>query len=79
MSDHGADAPGEPTPTGEGQAPRLELDGFSGPLDRLLALARDHRIDLARLSLAGLVSQMAEALERAVPLSLKADWLVMAA
>lgn len=79
MSDHGADAPGEPTPTGEGQAPRLELDGFSGPLDRLLALARDHRIDLARLSLAALVSQMAEALERAVPLSLKADWLVMAA
>ena len=54
------------------------MDGFSGPFDRLLALARDHRIDLARLSLAALVGQMA-ALERAVPLGQKADWLVMAA
>ena len=79
MDSHGADASGEQMPTGEGQAPRLELDGFSGPLDRLLALARDHRIDLARLSLAALVGQMAAALERAVPLGQKADWLVMAA
>ena len=79
MDSHGAAAPDELTQTGEGQAPRLELDGFSGPLDRLLALARDHRIDLARLSLAALVSQLAAALEQAVPLGLKADWLVMAA
>lgn len=79
MSGHGADAPDEPMPAGEGQAPRLELDGFSGPLDQLLALARDHRIDLARLSLAALVGQLAAALEQAVPLGQKADWLVMAA
>jgi segregation and condensation protein A len=79
MDSHGADASSEETSTGEGQAPRLELDGFSGSLDRLLALARDHRIDLARLSLAALVSQMAAALERAAPLGQKADWLVMAA
>jgi len=79
MDGHNADARDELTPTGEGPAPRLELDGFSGPLDRLLALARDHQVDLARLSLPALVGQLAAALERAVPLSQKADWVVMAA
>lgn len=79
MDSHGAAAPDELTQTGESQAPRLELDGVSGPLDRLLALTQDHRIDLARLSLAALVGQIAAALERAVPLGQRADWLVMAA
>lgn len=74
-----ADACEELTPAGEVQAPRLELDGFSGNLDRLLALARDHKVDLARLSLPALVDQMAAALEWDVPLSHKADWVVMAA
>ena len=79
MDGHGAGAPQELTPAGEGQAPRLELDGYSGPLDRLLALARDHRVDLARLSLPALVEQLAAALEQAVPLGQKAGWVVMAA
>ena len=57
--------------------PVLELDGFAGPLDRLLALARAHRVDLARLSLPRLVDQLVAALGRAAPLERRADWLVM--
>ena len=79
MDGHGVNTGDELTLAGEGQAPRLELDGFSGPLDHLLALARDHKIDLARLSLPALVEQMVAALERAVPLGQKADWVVMTA
>ena len=67
------------TQAGEGLTPQLELDGFSGPLDRLLALARDHAIDLSRLSLPAFADQLVAALEREVPLGQKADWLVMAA
>ena len=79
MDGHGADVPDELTPVGEGQAPRLELNGYSGPLDHLPALARDHKIDLARLSLPALVDQLAAALEQAVPLGQKAGWVVMTA
>lgn len=67
------------TQAGEGYTPQLELDGFTGPLDRLLALARDHAIDLSRLSLPAFADQLAAALERDVPLGQKADWVVMAA
>jgi chromatin segregation and condensation protein Rec8/ScpA/Scc1 (kleisin family) len=62
--------------------PRLSLDGFSGPLERLLILARAHQIDLARLSLAALIDQLATALRlapSAIPLGEKGDWVVMAA
>jgi hypothetical protein len=48
-----AAGPGE----GEGEVPVLALDGFHGPLDRLLTLARAHQIDLARLPLGTLVDQ----------------------
>ena len=60
----------------------LDLDGFSGPLDRLLALARAHEIDLTRLSLCALVDQLAAALHHAppaTPLGQKGDWVVMTA
>lgn len=63
-------------------APVLALDGYTGPLPRLLALARAHQVDLARLSLPDLVDQLAAAVDRAgpsVPLGQRADWLVMAA
>jgi segregation and condensation protein A len=66
---------------GEG-TPVLDLDGFSGPLDRLLALARAHEIDLTRLSLGALVDQLAAALDHAppaTPLGQKGDWVVMTA
>lgn len=68
---------------GEGEGtPHLDLEGFIGPLDHLLTLARAHEIDLARLSLVALVDQLAAALQHA-PLSTllgqKADWVVMTA
>jgi segregation and condensation protein A len=66
---------------GEG-TPLLDLDGFSGPLDHLLALARAHEIDLTRLPLVALVDQLAAALKQAppaTPLGQKGDWVVMTA
>jgi segregation and condensation protein A len=64
------------------EIPLLALDGFSGPLERLLTLARAQQVDLARLSLTALVEQLAAALRQApatMPLGQKADWVVMAA
>jgi segregation and condensation protein A len=70
----------EPVTGGAGEGPHLELDGFSGPLALLLGLAREHAIDLARLSLADCVGQLAQVLERTgPPLAARANWLVMAA
>jgi segregation and condensation protein A len=59
----------------------VELDGFEGPLDLLLDLARAQKIDLARMSILSLVEQYLEIFEGAghVRLELAADWLVMAA
>lgn len=66
-----------------GQAPRLvlHLDGFEGPLDLLLELARAQKVDLARISILALVEQYLAIIEEAarVRLELAADWLVMAA
>jgi segregation and condensation protein A len=59
----------------------LRLDGFEGPLDLLLELARAQKLDLARISILALVEQYLAVIEgaRAVRLELAADWLVMAA
>ncbi len=70
-----------------GAAPVLAIDGFEGPLDWLLELARARRIDLARLSIAALVDAFAAALTAALAdadpsattLARWSDWLVMAA
>lgn len=64
-----------------GPALQLRLDGFEGPLDLLLELARAQKVDLARISLVALVDQYIAVVEeaRAVRLELAADWLVMAA
>jgi segregation and condensation protein A len=67
---------------GEGSSPWLDLAGFHGRLERLLALARSHRIDLARIALPALVDQLIAALRDAggrTPLGLQAEWVVMAA
>jgi len=64
------------------ETPYLTLDGFSGPLDQLLALARAHEIDLTHLPLVALVDQLAAALHEAppaTPLGQKGDWVVMTA
>jgi segregation and condensation protein A len=59
----------------------LRLDGFEGPLDLLLELARAQKLDLARISILSLVDQYLAVIEgaRRVRLELAADWLVMAA
>ena len=59
----------------------LVLDGFEGPLDMLLALGREQKVDLTKISILQLADQylafVAEA--RRVRLELAADYLVMAA
>lgn len=59
----------------------IELDGWEGPLDLLLALARTQKVDLRQISILQLVEQylafVTEA--RALKLELAADYLVMAA
>jgi len=59
----------------------LRLDGFEGPLDLLLELARAQKLDLARISILALVEQYLAVIEgaRKIRLELAADWLVMAA
>jgi segregation and condensation protein A len=59
----------------------LALDGWEGPLDLLLSLARAQKVDLAQISILQLVEQyltyLADA--RALKLEIAADYLVMAA
>ena len=59
----------------------VNIAGFEGPLDLLLALARTHKLDLAKISIGALVDQyLAFILEaRRLRLELAADYLVMAA
>jgi segregation and condensation protein A len=59
----------------------LSLDGFEGPLDMLLELARRQRVDLARISVPVLVDQYLLAVSGAerADLNQRADWLVMVA
>jgi segregation and condensation protein A len=67
---------------GEGGSPSLTLDGFSGPLDHLLTLARRQKIDFSKIPLASLVDQLVTALRQApanIPLGQQGDWVVMAA
>ena len=59
----------------------LALDGWEGPLDLLLDLARRQKVDLRRISILALVDQYLTYIERAesLRLELAADYLVMAA
>src|SRR5512143_3757848 len=65
---------------GEGEL-IVNLEGFEGPLDLLLALARDQKVDLRRISMVALVDQYLAhvAQARRMRLELAADYLVMAA
>jgi segregation and condensation protein A len=60
---------------------RVDLDGFEGPLDLLLELARRQKVDLHRISVLALAEQYLAFIEEArrVRLELAADYLVMAA
>lgn len=68
----------EPPPGGDF---RLDLDGFEGPIDVLLTLARDQKVDLKKLSILDLADQYLGFIARARQLKLEiaADYLVMAA
>ncbi len=59
----------------------LALDGWEGPLDVLLDLARRQKVDLRQISILALVDQYLGFLDRAkeLKLELAADYLVMAA
>jgi segregation and condensation protein A len=59
----------------------IDVGGFEGPLDLLLHLARNQKVDLARISVLALAEQYLEFVEsaRRVRLELAADYLVMAA
>jgi len=59
----------------------VDVEGFEGPLDLLLDLARRQKVDLARISVLALVEQYLEfiAEARRLRLELAADYLVMAA
>ena len=68
-------------PAREADRLTLDLDGWEGPLDLLLTLARAQKVDLARISILALVEQylafIADA--RKLRLEIAADYLVMAA
>lgn len=59
----------------------LNLDGWEGPLDLLLSLARSQKVDLKAISILALVEQYLDFMARAKQLKLEvaADYLVMAA
>ena len=59
----------------------VDIDGFEGPLDLLLHLARTQKVDLARISVLALAEQYLAFVDsaRRVRLELAADYLVMAA
>jgi segregation and condensation protein A len=59
----------------------LDLDGWEGPLDLLLTLARNQKVDLAKISILALTDQYLAFIADAKKLKLEiaADYLVMAA
>jgi segregation and condensation protein A len=59
----------------------VDVEGFEGPLDLLLALARPQKVDLAKISILALADQYLVFVEaaRKLRLELAADYLVMAA
>ncbi|HSS12795.1 MAG TPA: segregation/condensation protein A, partial [Rhizomicrobium sp.] len=61
------------------QALLVQVDGFEGPLDLLLTLARNQKVDIAKISILKLADQYLEFIESAKKLNLElaADYLVM--
>ena len=59
----------------------VDVEGYEGPLDLLLALARQQKVDLAKISILALADQYLAFIEEArkIRLELAADYLVMAA
>ncbi|HWV96875.1 MAG TPA: ScpA family protein [Xanthobacteraceae bacterium] len=63
------------------QALVVDVEGYEGPLDLLLNLARQQKVDLAKISILALADQYLAFIEaaRKIRLELAADYLVMAA
>jgi segregation and condensation protein A len=59
----------------------VDVEGYEGPLDLLLALARQQKVDLHKISILALADQYLRFIEEArkIRLELAADYLVMAA
>ena len=59
----------------------VNLDGFEGPIDLLLSLSREQKVDLTRISILPLAEQYLEFINnaRTLDLEIAADYLVMAA
>lgn len=59
----------------------VDVEGYEGPLDLLLALARAQKVDITRISILELAEQYLEFIRevRSLRLELAADYLVMAA
>jgi segregation and condensation protein A len=84
-SESPSEAPFEMEPVA-GDAPEepalvVDVEGFEGPLDVLLMLARQQKVDLAKISILALADQYLTFIEEArrLRLELAADYLVMAA
>ena len=71
----------EPPRVADADRLTLDIDGWEGPLDLLLTLARTQKVDLAKISILALVEQylafIADA--KSLKLEIAADYLVMAA
>src|SRR5690349_18530917 len=73
---------GRPAELAEGEpALVVDVEGYEGPLDLLLALARQQKVDLAKISILALADQYLQFIEaaRKIRLELAGDYLVMAA
>jgi segregation and condensation protein A len=59
----------------------VDIEGYEGPIDVLLALAREQKVDVTQISILQLADQYLEfvARVRRANLELAADYLVMAA
>ena len=70
-----------PAATAAAEALLIDVDGWEGPLDLLLDLARRQKVDLRQISILDLTNQYLGFIESATSLKLElaADYLVMAA
>jgi len=75
------DAFDERPPVAQADRLTLDIDGWEGPLDLLLTLARSQKVDLAKISILALVDQYLAFIADAKTLQLEiaADYLVTAA
>lgn len=75
------DAPSPDTAPLASEALRIDVEGFEGPLDILLALARTQKVDIKKISVLALVDQYLAFIAdlQTLRLEIAADYLVMAA